>query len=103
MHSLIGGGDKLERCTALRRHECRPSVISRHRAAEIRLPRPHIQSALKLIIPINTRKHQCSPQAGYWAKALAERYSIEKAVLHFCVNDNGEMCYGINGVNKGLF
>ena len=40
-------------------------------------------------------------KAGYWAKALAERYSIEKAILHFFVNDNGEMYYGINGVNKG--
>uniref|UniRef100_A0A915D3T9 NHR domain-containing protein n=1 Tax=Ditylenchus dipsaci TaxID=166011 RepID=A0A915D3T9_9BILA len=33
-------------------------------------------------------------KAGYWAKALAERYSV---------NDTGEMYYGINGVNKGLF
>lgn len=42
-------------------------------------------------------------KAGYWAKALAERYSIEKSILHFFVNDAGEMYYGINGVNKGMF
>lgn len=48
-------------------------------------------------------------KSGYWAKALgkffmllqiknlAERYSIEKAILHFYVNSSGEMYYGING------
>ncbi|KAI1725454.1 neuralized domain-containing protein [Ditylenchus destructor] len=40
---------------------------------------------------------------GYWAKALAERYSVEKSILHFFVNSEGEMYYGINGVSKGLF
>uniref|UniRef100_A0A915DGV9 NHR domain-containing protein n=1 Tax=Ditylenchus dipsaci TaxID=166011 RepID=A0A915DGV9_9BILA len=37
-----------------------------------------------------------------WAKAT-ERYSVEKSILHFFVNDAGEMYYGINGSNKGLF
>lgn len=42
-------------------------------------------------------------KGGYWAKSLAERYSIENAILHFFVNENGEMYYGVNGVHKGLF
>lgn len=42
-------------------------------------------------------------KGGYWAKALAERYSVEKSILHFYVNSAGEMYYGLNGVSKGLF
>lgn len=42
-------------------------------------------------------------KSGYWAKALAERYSMDKAILHFFVNSGGELYYGINGINKGLF
>lgn len=42
-------------------------------------------------------------KAGFWAKALAERYSIDKGILHFYINSSGELHYGINGVNKGLF
>lgn len=40
---------------------------------------------------------------GYWAKALPERYSVEGSILHFFVNADGELYYGINGVLKGLF
>lgn len=40
---------------------------------------------------------------GYWAKALPERYSVEGSILHFFVNIEGELYYGINGVLKGLF
>uniref|UniRef100_A0A914C7B4 Neuralized n=1 Tax=Acrobeloides nanus TaxID=290746 RepID=A0A914C7B4_9BILA len=42
-------------------------------------------------------------KGGYWAKALAERYSIEKSILHFYINAAGEMYYGLNGVPKGIF
>ncbi|KAH7732060.1 Neuralized family protein [Aphelenchoides avenae] len=42
-------------------------------------------------------------KTGYWAKALAERYSVEGAILHFFVNVAGDMYYGINGVSKGIF
>lgn len=42
-------------------------------------------------------------KGGYWAKSLAERYSIENSILHFFVNETGEMYYGVNGVHKGLF
>ncbi|CAB3399389.1 unnamed protein product [Caenorhabditis bovis] len=40
---------------------------------------------------------------GYWAKALPERYSIEGNVLHFFINATGELYYGLNGSQKGLF
>ncbi|VDM26994.1 unnamed protein product [Toxocara canis] len=40
---------------------------------------------------------------GYWAKALPERYSVEGSILHFYVNAEGELYYGINGVLKGQF
>lgn len=40
---------------------------------------------------------------GYWAKALPERYSTEGNILHFYVNSQGELFYGINGSQKGMF
>uniref|UniRef100_A0A1I7XNM9 RING-type E3 ubiquitin transferase n=1 Tax=Heterorhabditis bacteriophora TaxID=37862 RepID=A0A1I7XNM9_HETBA len=40
---------------------------------------------------------------GYWAKALPERYSVEGNILHFYVSSTGELCYGINGTQKGVF
>ncbi len=40
---------------------------------------------------------------GTWAKALAERYCVQSSILHFYVRENGELYYGINGVQKGLF
>ncbi|EGT59348.1 hypothetical protein CAEBREN_15419 [Caenorhabditis brenneri] len=40
---------------------------------------------------------------GYWAKALPERYSNEGNILHFYVNSQGELFYGINGSQKGMF
>ncbi|VDN01049.1 unnamed protein product [Thelazia callipaeda] len=40
---------------------------------------------------------------GYWAKALPERYSVAGSILHFYVNGEGELYYGINGVLKGQF
>ncbi|CAP34396.1 Protein CBG15927 [Caenorhabditis briggsae] len=40
---------------------------------------------------------------GYWAKALPERYSSEGNILHFYVNSQGELFYGINGSQKGMF
>uniref|UniRef100_A0A1I7Z3Z0 Neuralized n=1 Tax=Steinernema glaseri TaxID=37863 RepID=A0A1I7Z3Z0_9BILA len=42
-------------------------------------------------------------KVGYWAKALPERYSQQGALLHFYVNNLGELHYGINGVVKGVF
>uniref|UniRef100_A0A915M0G8 NHR domain-containing protein n=1 Tax=Meloidogyne javanica TaxID=6303 RepID=A0A915M0G8_MELJA len=42
-------------------------------------------------------------KGGYWAKSLAERFSVQGLILHFFINDSGEMHYGVNGVHKGLF
>ncbi|CAJ0575739.1 unnamed protein product, partial [Mesorhabditis spiculigera] len=40
---------------------------------------------------------------GYWAKAVPERYSVEGNMIHFYVTEAGELFYGINGVQKGIF
>ena len=40
---------------------------------------------------------------GHWAKALPERYCVEGSILHFYVNEEGDLYYGINGVLKGMF
>ncbi len=40
---------------------------------------------------------------GNWAKAMPERYCHLGAILHFYVRPNGEMFYGVNGSQKGLF
>uniref|UniRef100_A0A914H0S4 Neuralized n=1 Tax=Globodera rostochiensis TaxID=31243 RepID=A0A914H0S4_GLORO len=36
-------------------------------------------------------------KGGYWAKSLAERYSVEGSILHFFTNESGEI--GINVIN----
>ncbi|XP_022340554.2 protein neuralized-like isoform X2 [Crassostrea virginica] len=40
---------------------------------------------------------------GCWAKALGERYAAFNNVLHFYVTRNGDVIYGINGEDIGLF
>ncbi|XP_037513098.1 protein neuralized isoform X2 [Rhipicephalus sanguineus] len=40
---------------------------------------------------------------GNWAKALGERYALENTLLHYYVNNAGEVFFGINGEEKGLF
>lgn len=40
---------------------------------------------------------------GFWAKALHERYCQRSNVLFYYVTSSGEVHYGINGVEKGLF
>lgn len=40
---------------------------------------------------------------GNWAKALGERYATEGTLLHYYVNNIGEVFFGINGEEKGLF
>jgi hypothetical protein len=58
---------------------------------------------LKFHINIRFACPDLTSKGGYWAKSLAERYSVENAILHFFVNESGEMYYGVNGVHKGLF
>lgn len=40
---------------------------------------------------------------GNWAKALGERYTASNILLHFSVNRAGDVNYGVNGEEKGLF
>lgn len=40
---------------------------------------------------------------GCWAKALGERYAAFNNILHFYVTRNGDVMYGINGEDVGLF
>ena len=40
---------------------------------------------------------------GNWAKALAERYATTNNLLHFYVTRNGDVHYGVNGEDVGLF
>ena len=40
---------------------------------------------------------------GYWAKALPERYAEQGTVLMFYLTRNGDVMFGINGEEKGLF
>lgn len=40
---------------------------------------------------------------GCWAKALGERYAAFNNILHFYVTRNGDVMYGINGEEVGLF
>ncbi|CAH2062476.1 unnamed protein product, partial [Iphiclides podalirius] len=40
---------------------------------------------------------------GNWAKALGERFCEKDNVLHYYVNSAGDVHFGINGEDKGLF
>jgi len=40
---------------------------------------------------------------GYWAKALAERFSERGTILFFYVTSTGDVHFGINGEEKGIF
>ena len=40
---------------------------------------------------------------GFWAKALAEKYAESNSLIHYYFTSNGDVHYGINGVDKGIF
>ena len=62
--------------------------------------------------PMNYRSPQYLPKyvcpdltnkPGNWAKALGERFAVRDYVLFFYVNDLGDVHYGINGEERGIF
>ncbi|KAI6188728.1 Zinc finger, C3HC4 type [Aphelenchoides besseyi] len=42
-------------------------------------------------------------KSGFWAKALPDRYCVQNFILHFMVDSEGQLHYGINGLSKGVF
>jgi len=40
---------------------------------------------------------------GYWAKALPERFAQQGNILVFFVTRSGDVVFGINGEEKGVF
>lgn len=40
---------------------------------------------------------------GYWAKALAERFAEKDTILFYYVTQAGDVHFGINGEEKGIF
>ena len=59
---------------------------------------PHtIQSLPKYACPDLTGK------PGFWAKALAEKYAESNALIHYYFTAGGDVHYGVNGADKGLF
>ncbi|XP_047346684.1 protein neuralized isoform X2 [Vespa velutina] len=60
--------------------------------------------------PINLRsglpRYACpdlTNKPGYWAKALAERFAEPDTVLFYYVTSAGDVHFGVNGEEKGLF
>lgn len=54
----------------------------------------------------NLPKYVCpdlTNKPGFWAKALNERYCIRNNVLFYYVTPNGDVHFGINGEEKGVF
>uniref|UniRef100_T1JH57 RING-type E3 ubiquitin transferase n=1 Tax=Strigamia maritima TaxID=126957 RepID=T1JH57_STRMM len=54
----------------------------------------------------NLPKYVCpdfTNKPGCWAKALAERYAERDTVLFYYVTQNGDVHFGINGEEKGIF
>ncbi|CAB3367368.1 Hypothetical predicted protein [Cloeon dipterum] len=42
-------------------------------------------------------------KVGFWAKALAERYAVKDAILFFYVTSSGDVHFGVDGEEKGIF
>lgn len=42
-------------------------------------------------------------KVGFWAKALAERYAVKDSVLFFYVTSAGDVHFGVDGEEKGIF
>lgn len=40
---------------------------------------------------------------GYWAKAVPERFAEQSNTLFFYFNRNGDVMFGLNNEDKGLF
>ena len=40
---------------------------------------------------------------GFWAKALAEKYAESNALIHYYFTASGDVHYGVNGADKGIF
>lgn len=40
---------------------------------------------------------------GYWAKAVPERFAEQSNTLYFLVTRNGDVMFGLNNEDKGLF
>ncbi|XP_026686490.1 protein neuralized-like [Diaphorina citri] len=58
----------------------------------------HLKYALpRYVCPDLTNK------PGYWAKALAERFADQETVLFYYVTAAGDVHFGINGEEKGVF
>lgn len=54
----------------------------------------------------NLPKYACpdlTNKPGFWAKALHERYCVRNNVLFYYVNASGDVHFGINGEEKGVF
>lgn len=60
--------------------------------------------------PVNLRnglpRYACpdlTNKPGYWAKALAERFAERDSVLFYYVTSAGDVHFGVNGEEKGVF
>uniref|UniRef100_A0A1I7SQZ6 Protein neuralized n=1 Tax=Bursaphelenchus xylophilus TaxID=6326 RepID=A0A1I7SQZ6_BURXY len=42
-------------------------------------------------------------KGGFWCKTLPERFSVQGKVLHFSVDGDGNLSYGVNAENQGVF
>ncbi|XP_065170351.1 protein neuralized isoform X2 [Atheta coriaria] len=62
----------------------------------------HDPSTLRYNLP----KYACpdlTNKPGYWAKALPERFATQNNVLYYYVTSSGDVHFGINGEEKGIF
>lgn len=51
-------------------------------------------------------KYACpdlTSKPGYWAKALSERHAESNAMIHYYVAGNGDVHFGVNGSDRGVF
>lgn len=54
----------------------------------------------------NLPKYACpdlTNKPGYWAKALIERLCEKDSILYYYVNSAGDVHFGVNGEDKGIF
>ena len=54
----------------------------------------------------NLPKHACpdlTVKPGYWAKSLGEKLIVEGRVVHYYISRNGNIHYGLDGKDLGIF
>lgn len=81
-----------------------PRSLQHGRIAKLRMSRLEIGSELFLkVILIGHFISDLTSKPGYWAKAVSEAYISKGTLIHYYVAGNGDVHFGANGHDLGMF